>query len=105
MESSGLPAHRSFIPGCPPPESERGSPPKVTRSVANRTAWRDEQGALLVLTAILVPAIVLLGALTFGITSLWTSHDDVQRGVDLGSTAAAAATPTAAVTPGAATLP
>jgi hypothetical protein len=77
----------------------------VTRSVANRTVWSDEQGALLVLTAILVPAIIALGALTFGVTSLWTSHEDVQRAVDLGSTVAAAATPTAAVTPGAATMP
>lgn len=57
------------------------------------------------LTAILVPAIVALGALTLVVTTLWTSHQDVQRAVDLGSTVAAAATPTAAVTPGAATMP
>ena len=77
----------------------------MTRSVANRTEWRDEQGTLLVLTAILVPAIVMLGALTFGVTSLWTSHDDVQRSADMGSTAGAMIVPTAVVTPSAAYLP
>lgn len=57
------------------------------------------------LTALLVPAIVALGALTLGVTSMWTAHNDIQRSVDLGSAAGAAETPAAAVTPGAAWMP
>ena len=77
----------------------------MSRFVAKRLAWQDEQGALLVLTAIFVPAIVMLGALTFGVTALWTAHDDVQRSADLGAVVGAADTPTAVVTPSAATMP
>src|SRR2546423_14413660 len=80
-------------------------PTKVARSVANRQAWKDDHGAYMVLTAVLIPAVVALGALTFGTTSLWTVHDDLQRSSDLGAAAGAAEVPAGAGTPGAADPP
>lgn len=55
----------------------------------------DESGAVLIITALLVPALILTGALAFGITTLWTGRQDVQRAADLGALAGAAALPTA----------
>lgn len=55
----------------------------------------DESGAVLILTALLVPALIAVGALALGVTTLWTGHHDVQRAADLGALAAAANTPTA----------
>jgi len=52
---------------------------------------------VLILSALLVPALVAVGALTIGVSSVWTSRHDVQRAADLGALAAAAGTPTAAV--------
>lgn len=54
----------------------------------------DERGAVLIVTALLVPALVIFGALAFGVTTLWTGRQDVQNAVDLGALAAAANTPT-----------
>ena len=48
---------------------------------------------MLIITALLVPALVAVGALAFGVTSLWTGHQDLQRAADLGALAGAAATP------------
>lgn len=62
--------------------------PKVVR------ADDSERGAVLIITALLVPALVLCGALAFGVTALWTGRQDVQRATDLGALAAAANTPT-----------
>ena len=45
-------------------------------------------------TALAIPAVVALGALAIGVTSLWTSRSDLQRSADLGALAAAANTPT-----------
>jgi hypothetical protein len=50
---------------------------------------------VLIVTALLVPALVLCGALAFGVTTLWTGRPDVQRAGDLGALAGAAALPTA----------
>ena len=58
----------------------------------------DERGAVLIVTALLVPALILCGALAFGVTTLWTGRQDVQRAADLGALAGAADLPTA-VTP------
>src|SRR5688500_6559323 len=66
---------------------------------------RSEQGSILVLTTLLLPALVALGAVALGGTTLWASHHDGQRAADLGALAAAANTPTASVTRDAATLP
>ena len=55
---------------------------------------RDERGAVLVMTALLIPALIAMGALSIGVTSLWAEHDDLQRSVDLGALAGAADTPT-----------
>jgi hypothetical protein len=49
---------------------------------------------MLILTALLVPALVVVGALAFGVTALWTGHQDAQRAVDLGALSAAASSPT-----------
>src|SRR5439155_10643603 len=81
--------------------SHRGSM-GMSRNVGNA---RDERGAVLVLTAFLVPALIALGALSIGITSLWAEHDDVQRAVDLGALAGAADTPTLDAASMAATFP
>ncbi|MEN3271953.1 MAG: hypothetical protein V7636_714 [Actinomycetota bacterium] len=54
----------------------------------------NERGAVLIVTALLVPALVICGALAFGVTTLWTGRQDVQSAVDLGALAAAADTPT-----------
>jgi hypothetical protein len=55
---------------------------------------RDERGAALVFTALSLPAVVALGALAVGVTTLWTSRQDLQRSADLAALAAAASTPT-----------
>jgi hypothetical protein len=68
----------------------------VLRSFSRTT--RNERGATLVFTALTIPVIVFFGAVSIGLTSLWTAHHDVQRGVDLGSLAGAASTPTFAPT-------
>jgi hypothetical protein len=65
----------------------------VLRSVVRTGS--DERGAVLIVTALLVPALVLCGALAFGVTTLWTGRQDVQRAADLGALAGAAALPTA----------
>jgi Flp pilus assembly protein TadG len=48
---------------------------------------------VLIVTALLVPALVLCGALAFGVTTLSTGRQDVQRAADLGALAGAAALP------------
>jgi hypothetical protein len=49
---------------------------------------------VLVFTALTVPVVVIVGALALGLTTLWTSRQDVQRSADLGALAAAANAPT-----------
>jgi hypothetical protein len=48
---------------------------------------------VLILTALLVPALVVCGALAFGVTALWTGRQDLQRAADLGALAAATDVP------------
>jgi hypothetical protein len=52
-----------------------------------------------VLTTVLLPALVAVSAVALGVTTLWTSHLDGQRAVDLAALAGAANVPTASVDP------
>lgn len=61
------------------------------------TPARDDRGAVLILTAMTIPVVVAFGAFALGLTTLWTSRQDVQRSTDLAALAAAANTPTASV--------
>ena len=58
---------------------------------------RSERGSILVLTTLLLPALVAVGAVAVGATTLWASHSDSQRAVDLAALAGAANTPTASI--------
>ena len=58
---------------------------------------RSERGSILVLTTLLLPALVAVGAVAAGVTTLWASHSDAQRAVDLAALAGAANTPTASI--------
>jgi hypothetical protein len=60
---------------------------------------RSERGSILVLTTVLLPALVAVSAVALGVTTLWTSHLDGQRAVDLAALAGAANIPTASVDP------
>ena len=59
-----------------------------------RRTTRNERGATLIVTALSVPVLIAFGAVAVGITSLWTSHHDVQRAADLAALSAAANSPT-----------
>ena len=59
-----------------------------------RRTTQNEQGAVLVITALLVPALIVAGALAFGVTTLFTGRQDAQRAVDLGALASATNLPT-----------
>ena len=74
--------------------------------VSTHRDLRSERGSILVLTTVLLPALVAVSAVALGVTTLWTSHLDGQRAVDLAALAGAANIPTASVDPaGQVTLP
>lgn len=58
---------------------------------------RSERGSILVLTTLLLPALVAVGAVAIGSTTLWAGRLDAQRSVDLAALAGAANTPTASI--------
>src|SRR4051794_39699868 len=56
--------------------------------------YAEERGAVLVLTAILLPVLVGFAALALGGSVLYAGKQDVQRATDLGALSAAANAPT-----------
>src|SRR3954471_10496889 len=67
--------------------------------------YAEERGAVLVLTAILLPVLVGFAALALGGSVLYAGKQDVQRATDLGALSAAANAPTVSVDAGAVSTP
>src|SRR3954469_1684759 len=67
--------------------------------------YAEERGAVLVLTAILLPVLVGFAALALGGSVLYAAKQDVQRAADLGALAAAANAPTVSMNDGVVRMP